>query len=68
MQDGYELALAAALGGRLDAALVADVAGAQELLDGAGPDGASALLAAGRADAAARAPMRSPPAAGCRAG
>jgi chromosome segregation protein len=47
VQDGYELALAAALGGRLDAALVADVAGAQELLDRAGPDGASALLAAG---------------------
>jgi chromosome segregation protein len=46
VQDGYELALAAALGGRLDAALVRDVAGAQELLDRAGPDGASALLAA----------------------
>jgi chromosome segregation protein len=47
VQDGFELALAAALGGRLDAALVPDVAGAQELLDRAGPDGASALLAAG---------------------
>jgi chromosome segregation protein len=45
VQDGYELALAAALGGRLDAALVADVAGAQALLDRAGPDGATALLA-----------------------
>ena len=45
VEDGYELALAAALGGRLDAALVQDVAGAQELLDRAGPDGASALLA-----------------------
>ncbi len=45
VQDGYELALAAALGGRLDAALVEDVAGAQELLDRAGPDGATALLA-----------------------
>jgi chromosome segregation protein len=44
VKDGYELALAAALGGRLDAALVEDVAGAQELLDGAGPDGGSALL------------------------
>ena len=43
--DGYELALAAALGGRLDAALVKDVGGAQALLDRAGPDGASALLA-----------------------
>ncbi len=45
VQDGYELALAAALGGRLDAALVEDVAGAQALLDRAGPDGATALLA-----------------------
>jgi chromosome segregation protein len=45
VQDGYELALAAALGGRLDAALVADVDGAQTLLDRAGADGASALLA-----------------------
>ncbi len=45
VQDGYELALAAALGGRLDAALVKDVDGAQALLDKAGADGASALLA-----------------------
>jgi chromosome segregation protein len=45
VEDGYELALAAALGGRLDAALVEDVAGAQELLDRAGPDGGTALLA-----------------------
>jgi chromosome segregation protein len=44
VKDGYELALAAALGGRLDAALVKDVAGAQELLDRAGPDGGTALL------------------------
>jgi chromosome segregation protein len=43
--DGYELALAAALGGRLDAALVPDLIAADELLDRAGPDGASALLA-----------------------
>jgi chromosome segregation protein len=43
--DGYELALAAALGGRLDASLVKDVAGAQALLDRCGPDGGSALLA-----------------------
>ncbi len=62
VQDGYELALAAALGGRLDAALVQDVAGAQELLDRAGPDGASALLAtndsrpSGRKDAPQPAP------------
>jgi chromosome segregation protein len=46
VSDGYELALAAALGGRLDAAMVDDVAGAEALLDGAGPDGGTALLAA----------------------
>jgi len=45
IQDGYELALAAALGGRLDAALVQDVPGAQAILDRAGPDGGTALLA-----------------------
>ncbi|MHB8234561.1 MAG: chromosome segregation SMC family protein [Solirubrobacteraceae bacterium] len=45
VEDGYELALAAALGGRLDAALVKDVAGAESLLDRAGPDGGTALLA-----------------------
>jgi chromosome segregation protein len=44
VRDGYELALAAALGGRLSAALVRDVAGAEALLDRAGPDGGSALL------------------------
>ncbi len=45
VRDGYELALAAALGGRLDAAVVENVAGAESLLDGAGPDGGTALLA-----------------------
>jgi chromosome segregation protein len=45
VEDGYELALAAALGGRLDAALVKDVSGAESLLDRSGPDGGSALLA-----------------------
>jgi chromosome segregation protein len=45
VRDGYELALAAALGGCLSAALVRDVAGAEALLDRAGPDGGSALLA-----------------------
>jgi chromosome segregation protein len=45
VRDGYELALAAALGGRLSAALVRDRAGAEALLDKAGPDGGSALLA-----------------------
>ena len=47
IEDGFELALAAALGGRLDAALVDDVAGAQRILDRAGPEGGSALLARG---------------------
>jgi chromosome segregation protein len=50
VSDGYELALTAALGGRLDAALVRDLSGATTLLDGAGPDGASALLAGDAAD------------------
>jgi chromosome segregation protein len=45
VRPGYELALAAVLGSRLDAALVADIAGAAELLDRAGPDGATVLLA-----------------------
>jgi chromosome segregation protein len=56
VRDGYELALAAALGGRLDAAVVKDVAGAQALLDTAGPDGGMALLA----DAGPAGPQPSP--------
>ncbi len=42
---GHELALAAVLGERLDAALVADLAGATTLLDQSGPDGGAALVA-----------------------
>ena len=62
VQDGYELALAAALGGRLDAALVEDVPGAQALLDRAGPDGGSALLASsGAASLSAAAQLPDPP-------
>ena len=49
VRDGYELALAAVLGGRLDAALVGDVAGAQSILDRAGPDGGAALITGGPA-------------------
>jgi chromosome segregation protein len=49
VESGYELALAAALGGRLDAALVSDVPGAEAVLDKAGPDGGTALLAGARA-------------------
>jgi chromosome segregation protein len=60
VEPGYELALAAALGGRLDAALVADMAGATALLDRSGQDGGAALLAgaaaaAGSAESDARA-------------
>ncbi len=50
VRPGYELALAAALGGRLDAALVRDMAGAKALLDRAGQDGAAALLAGDAAE------------------
>ncbi len=54
VRGGYELALAAVLGSRLDAALVADIAGAAELLDRAGPDGATVLLAGAAASALAK--------------
>ena len=61
VQDGYELALAAALGGRLEAAVVEDVRGAQALLDGAGPEGATALIASREApDARAERPVPAP--------
>ncbi len=46
---GYELAVAAALDGRLGAAIVADRASAAEVLDKAGADGARALIAGGTA-------------------
>jgi len=45
VQAGYELALAAVLGGRLDAAVVQGLSEAEALLDGAGADGGAALLA-----------------------
>jgi chromosome segregation protein len=44
VDDGYELALSAALGGRLGAAVVADAAAAHALLDRAGPDGGRVLV------------------------
>ncbi len=50
VKPGYELALAAALGGRLDAALVRDMDAAKALLDRAGQDGAVALLAGDAAE------------------
>jgi chromosome segregation protein len=46
---GFELALAAALDGRLGAAIVADRASAGDLLDRAGADGARALIHGGAA-------------------
>ena len=45
VDPGYELALAAALDGRLRAAIVSDHAAAAALLDGAGADGGRALIA-----------------------
>ncbi len=63
---GYELALAAALGGRLDAALVPDLAGAAALLDRAGPDGATALLAERRSPDTETGGASAPPAPGAR--
>ena len=57
---GYELALSAALGGRLDAALVGDVAGAEQLLDRAGPDG-ERPCSPGRSRTARSRPAPGPP-------
>jgi chromosome segregation protein len=54
VDSGYELALAAALDGRLGAALIADRSAAQALLDRAGAEGARTLLASGQAHAQAR--------------
>jgi chromosome segregation protein len=65
VQDGYELALAAALGGRLDAALAADVPDAQKVLDGTGEDGGAVLLENDARPPAAGAPAVAP-AAGAR--
>jgi chromosome segregation protein len=66
VQPGYELALAAALGGRLDAALVPDLARAAAVLDRAGPDGATALLADLQSLDAPHAEAIAPPAPGAR--
>jgi chromosome segregation protein len=62
VQPGYELALAAVLGGRLNAALVPDLARAATLLDRAGPDGATALVADPRALGPPAADTSQPPA------
>ena len=47
VDGGYELALAAALGPRLSAALVDDLAAGEKLLDGVGEKGGTALMSAG---------------------
>jgi chromosome segregation protein len=51
VRSGYELALAAALGGRLGALIAADRPGAEQLLDAAGEDGAHALMPTGAVQA-----------------
>ncbi|MDX6643759.1 MAG: chromosome segregation protein, partial [Solirubrobacteraceae bacterium] len=51
VDPGYEAALAAALGGRLGAAVVADLAAGSTLLDRSGADGGSALVSGGALDA-----------------
>jgi chromosome segregation protein len=61
---GYELALAAGLGGRLGAAIVGDLGAARELLEKAGADGGRALVADSSAPGVTRA-LR-PPAPGAR--
>ena len=62
VEAGYELALAAALDGRLRAAVVADLAAGASLLDGAGADGGSALVAGAARGQRRRAPSRPRPA------
>jgi chromosome segregation protein len=56
VQSGYELALSAALDGRLRAAMVADRDAAGQLLDQAGADGARALVAPASTPLAASSP------------
>ena len=50
VEPGYEFALAAVLGPRLTAGVVPDLAAGERLLDGAGRDGGSALVAPDRDD------------------
>jgi chromosome segregation protein len=63
-EPGYELALAAALGPRLRAAVAADLAEAEALLDRAGRDGGAALVAPGDAAGAGSSPSEGGAAAG----
>jgi chromosome segregation protein len=64
VEAGYELALAAGLGGRLSAAIVDDLAAARGLLERAGADGGRALVADSAAPGVTR--TTSPPAPGAR--
>jgi chromosome segregation protein len=67
IKAGYELALAAALGGRLDGILVSDIDQAHTLLDRAGQDGAVALLAAEQHTAGKPVARGAPPVPGAEA-
>src|SRR4051812_16521801 len=64
VEAGYELALAAGLGGRLSAAVVGDLAAARALLEKVGSDGGRALVADSGAPGVARG--ATPPAPGAR--
>ena len=64
VEAGYELALAAGLGGRLSAAVVGDLAAARALLEKVGADGGRALVADSGAPGVAR--TTAPPAPGAR--
>ena len=64
VEAGYELALAAGLGGRLSAAVVGDLAAARALLEKVGSDGGRALVADSGAPGVARG--TTPPAPGAR--
>jgi chromosome segregation protein len=57
VEPGYERAVAAALGGRLRAAVVPDLAAARDLLDQAGTEGGSALVTGTATDAVAIKPL-----------
>jgi chromosome segregation protein len=65
VEPGFELALSAALGGRLGASIAGDLAGGRALLDSAGTDGGQTLIADSAAPGAAASPR--PPAPGARA-
>ena len=65
VEAGYELALAAGLGGRLSAAVVGDLAAARALLERVGSDGGRALVADSGAPGVARG-TTPPPAPGAR--